>query len=79
MVKDTMKYREDNNLQRKDFLQLLIELRKQDIQNPKSDDDRKLVSNNISATCPYLNFTIMSVTSEELNILRLKILFPHYT
>lgn len=39
VVKDTMKYRSENQVQRNDFLQLLMELRKQDIMEPKKDDD----------------------------------------
>ncbi|XP_076273986.1 putative cytochrome P450 6a17 isoform X1 [Rhynchophorus ferrugineus] len=46
MVKETIRYRETNNIYRKDFMQLLLEIR-----NQKETMDRVLTTNEIIAQC----------------------------
>lgn len=52
MFKQTVKYRESNNIERKDFLNLLIQLMK----NGYVDADDESLSNNVNAASNYYYF-----------------------
>lgn len=55
MFKQTVEYRESNNIERKDFLNLLIQLMKNGYVDA---DDESFVSNNINAASNYFFFFI---------------------